>query len=155
MQNRQHKGFTLIELMVVVAIIGILSMLALGHYQRYALRAYRQEAQSALETAAQQMQKNYTETRRWHQLPNGQAITHSTLEDWGIYDVSSRYRVDFSTLPSEQGYVLRATAQGIQRKDTCKALFITQSNMRMANVQSIEEPVPHSSRTLATQECWN
>lgn len=148
------RGFTLIELMVVVALIAIISMMALSTYESYVLRAYRQEAQSALEIAAQQMQKNYTMTRRWYQLPNGQVINQNTLINWGIQDATTRYQIDFSTLPHEQGYVLRAKAQGKQLKDKCKALFLTQSNMRMANVVNHNEPAEHNSRTLAVQECW-
>src|SRR5437899_1251323 len=47
---RQHRmrGVTLIELMVVLAIVAILSSLAVGSYRRYVLRANRTDATSAL-----------------------------------------------------------------------------------------------------------
>jgi len=51
------RGFSLIELLIVVAIIGILSSIALGFYGDNVIAANRTEARSALQTAAGTLEK--------------------------------------------------------------------------------------------------
>ena len=56
---RLTKGFTLIELMVTVAIVGILASIALPSYSSYVARARRADARTQLLQAAQFMQRFY------------------------------------------------------------------------------------------------
>jgi len=54
------KGFTLIEVMVVVAIIGILAAIAWPSYQQHVVRSYRDAAKACLMEYAQFMERYYT-----------------------------------------------------------------------------------------------
>ena len=57
---RNQGGFTLIELMITVAVVAILASVAYPSYIDYINRAHRQEAKTALMKAAQQMERYYS-----------------------------------------------------------------------------------------------
>lgn len=55
----KNKGFTLIELMIVVAIVGILAAVAMPSYSKYVARGKRAEARAVLLQAGQALQRFY------------------------------------------------------------------------------------------------
>jgi len=59
------RGFTLIEMMIVVAIIGVLAAVAFPSYQRYVMESRRSEAKSFLNQVMQQQEKYYTENLKY------------------------------------------------------------------------------------------
>jgi len=66
---RTQKGFTLIELMIVVAIIGILAAIAIPAYQNYIARSQASEAMQLLAGAKAPMAEFYGDMGRWPGAP--------------------------------------------------------------------------------------
>ena len=64
-----QKGFTLIELMVVVGIVGILSLIAMPQYTQYVERARATEATSALADMRIRMEQFFQDNRTYLNAP--------------------------------------------------------------------------------------
>ena len=74
-KHRLSHGFTLIELMITVAIVGILAAVAFPSYTAYMAKARRADARSQLATAQQFMEKFYSESFDYAQNTAGAAST--------------------------------------------------------------------------------
>lgn len=111
-------GFTLVEMLIVVALIGILGAVAVPSYRDHVTRGFRSEARSALVAAGLWMERNQAATFRYNADPSGAAITNGNLTalGWGQTPASgtARYTLAFASGPSANAYVIAATPQGGQ-----------------------------------------
>lgn len=64
-----EKGFSLVELLVVVAIVGILSAVAVPQYQEYVMRGRLTEAQTGLANGRVRAEQYFQDNRKYDEMP--------------------------------------------------------------------------------------
>jgi len=110
-----NRGFTLIELMITVAIVAILAAIAYPSYRNQVMRSNRTDAKVALMQSAQDLEKCYTQYASYN---------NANCAAKRIYPSSNGYyTIDASTNVSAQTYSLAATPIGTQANDTACASF--------------------------------
>lgn len=129
----RQRGFTLIELMITVAIVGILGAIAYPSYTEYVRRGHRADARMGLLQAQQWLERAATATGTYP----------TTLPDsltWAN-DATKRYTIKYETLdpsrtpapPAGTSYRLTAEPQGAQASDKCGDYTLTNTGLRGAN----------------------
>lgn len=158
-------GFTLLEMMIVVAIIGILAAIAMPNYQNHVTRTLRIDAQSALVSFASAMERMYTERGSYCDLAVTADPAVAATQVCGVAATSDlgAPRIFAEQVPIDGGpaiYDLRITAVsattftiaavpvagGRMAGDECGSFTFTQNRIRgLAN--AIGNPDPDM--------CWN
>ena len=120
--KRVRKGFTLIEVMIVVAILAIVATIAYPSYQRYVQQSYRAQAQADLMEIAQFMERQYTITNAY---PSDPDRLPATSPDSGTI----RYRITLTAV-SDDAFTLSAAPDGPQIGDRCGTMTLDNRNNR-------------------------
>jgi type IV pilus assembly protein PilE len=125
-KNTAERGFTLIELMITVAIIGILVAIGLPSYNSAMRKSHRSEAQAALMDIASRQQQMLVDTRRY-------VATVAELNTTVPTKVSARYTVAITLGAGvKPTFTATATPTGDQAKDTsCAPLSIDQNGTKL------------------------
>jgi type IV pilus assembly protein PilE len=132
-----QRGFTLIELMVVVAIIAIILAFAFPSYERYIVRTKRAVAQNALLQVADRQQQFFMDNKRFAaDLTNlGFNANPFVVDDDGAAtvagDVDAVYSLTLSNVTQTTWTVTAAPLNGQLSRDTdCGSLSITQAGTK-------------------------
>ena len=150
-----QKGFTLIELMIVVAIVGLLAAIALPSYQSYIARGNRAAARAQLSQAAQYMQRFYAANDRydadrtgsqtiWATMPP--ALMKAPTEGTQLYEISNTGANASSATTSTFTLIMRPLTTASMANDKCGGFSLTQAGVKGVTAAG--------ATTALIAECW-
>ena len=135
---RPTRGFTLVELIIAVAVVGILAAVALPSYQAHIASSRRSDARSALLGVAQVLERYYTERGTYVGATLGSGGLYPSTSPQGFYTLSiaSQDATSFS---------LTATRTGAQIGDKCGNYTYDQADTK---------GVASASTGYTAAKCW-
>ena len=145
--RRRHScrsaGFTLIELMIAVLILGILVAIAMPQYQQYVTNSYQSTCAAKLVEMSNQMERIFTENQTYQ--PGGSAPSANDLVNTATCPADTQpapYNLSVN-VPDDTSYTLSATPQGRQANNSdCGTLTLDQAGVRTAG------------GSASGEECW-
>ncbi len=133
---KSHAGVTLIELMVVVAIIGILAAIGYPSYQDYVIRSKRADAQAIMTEDAQFLERYFTTKGTYT------GATLSTSQSQAPKSGTPAYNIAVVINGGGVGYTLTAAPTGSFADPQCGTLTVDQTGART------------STGTGSLADCW-
>jgi len=144
-ETNQHgwsRGFTLIEMMIVAAVIAILAAVAYPNYTRYVLRAKRADAKQQLLQAAQWTERYLTANGRYPPATVGLPSALQQAPSSG----TANYAISYSARDATT-YTLQAVPEGSSAEDECGTLKLNHQGVKLAASNT-------DASSAQVQTCW-
>jgi type IV pilus assembly protein PilE len=138
MKHTKSRGFSLIELLIVIVVLGTLTTLAVSSYENYVRKAKRSKAKADLLELTQLIERNYTESNRFDQDAAGNAYTLAFSKSPRTGKTS--YNLSFAAAPTTTTYTIQAVPTGSD--PLCGTLTLNQAGVRT------------ESGTGTVADCW-
>lgn len=155
---KRPQGFSLIEVLFVLAIVGLLTHMALPRFDTHVQRVHRTQAQQQLLAIGQRLAQQHSLTGSFARSPNSPQddvndawLTEQGWDGWPtpLASGQARYRIRFlNGAPNTQQHTLLAEPVGAQSSDPCGVLMLDQRHVRGAGGVL-------DSRAELTRRCWS
>jgi len=144
--SRTIGGFTLVELLITIAILGILAMIVIPSYNAQIRKGGRADAVTGLSKAAQNLERCHSDTMAYNDATCTD-YTAGVLSDRGLYTITAA-NIGGAADQNAQTFTLRADAVAgtTQEDDTkCDVFTLDHTGLRFSQ---------DSDGNNSTAECW-